>query len=297
MTGTYEIDRSRKENGDAFESMTSASATATPLSLEAIAFAPRFAMAICEGMLPQGKSFDAHLRAELSACGIRLEQTTGADCLLVHGDLTIGRACLLTPDQARARFGKAPFLDWTSPCPFVGKAVGYLVWDHFISQDPPRQRGAFTDLIKGVLAAGQSFIARLDTGDIAELAVERRLPLSDLTNRWGFDDGERLLTRGESPYARAACRTAEEALAALGLKAEVEWVPTSHNPLRLSWHVLPSSWRQRIGLEPRRIPGLYGADGKPRSPRVLNGKFFTLWVLDLGVLHNTALWSPRAPRA
>lgn len=277
--------------------MTSVTAIATPLTLQAIAFAPRFAMAICEGMLPQGKPFDVHLRAELRAGGIRFEKTAGLDSLLVHGDLTIGRACLLSPGEARARFGGKPFLDWTSPCPFVGPVAGYLVWEHFISQEPPGQRGAFTDLIKGLFATGLSFIARLDTDDIAELAIERSLPLGDLVNRWGFDDGELLLTRAESPYARAACRAAEDALSALDLRGEVEWVPTSHNPLRLAWHVLPSSWRQRIGLEPRRIPALYGVDGKPRSPRVLNGKSFTFWGLDLGVLRHATLWTPLRSRA
>lgn len=271
--------------------MTPDSAIATPISLEATAFAPHFAMAICEGMLPRGKSFGDHLRAELAPCGIRFEETSAADSLLIHGELTIGRASLISPGRARERFGAHRFLDWHSPCPFVGEVAGYLVWEHFISQDPPEQRGAFTDLVKGLIATGLSFIARLDSDVLRELAVERQLPLSDLADRWGFGDGECLLTRAESPYARAACQAAKTAVAALGLTADVEWVPTSHNPLRLAWHELPSGWRRRVGLEPRRVPALYGANGKPCATRALNGKSFSFWALDLDVLRDPALWS------
>lgn len=277
--------------------MTTASAIATPLSLEAITFAPRFAMAVCEGFLPPSVPFDAHLVAELGTNGIRFEQTSGTESLLVHGDLTIGRASLLSKAAARERFPGKRFLDWQSPCPFVGQVMGYLVWDHFIAPDPAGQRGAFTDLLKGLLATGRSFIARLDSGDMIELAVQRELPLGDLTNRWGFGDGELLLTRAESPYARAVCQAAEDAIRAQGLKAEVEWVPTSHNPLRLSWQVLPSSWRQRMGLEPRRVPALFDADGKPRAPRALNGKRFTIWTLDQGIFDRADFWESAPPRA
>ncbi|MDR0965830.1 MAG: hypothetical protein LBM75_04920 [Myxococcales bacterium] len=276
-------------------SLAQAKAIATPISLEAIAFAPRFAMAICAGHLPPDRELDAHLRAALATFGVQLERIDAhsSDTRLLHGELPIGRGRLLSPDEACGLFGiDAPFLAWRSPCPFVGNVTAYFVWEHFVARDLPEQRGAFTDLIKGLFSTGLSFIARLDTGSLVELAVERALPLADLTDRWGFGDGDLLLTRAaDTPYARAARQAAEAALTALGFRAEVEWVPTSHNPLRLAWHELPSSfWRKRLGWEPRRVPALYGKGGKPCPPRLLSAKTFQFWTLNLDALHDDALW-------
>ena len=278
--------------------MSLASATATPLSLEAIAFVPRFAMALCSGKHPAEGALGERLRAELAVSGVLFEPAEGSTLRIVHGELTIGRACFLTPAAARERFGdSAPFLAWKPACPFLGDVVGYLAWDQFVMPDPPERRGAFTDLVRGLIAAGASFICRLDTARIVELSVERALPLDELTDRWGFGDGDLLLTRADSAYARDACRSAEAAIAALGFRGEVEWVPTSHSPLRLAWHELPSRWRKRVGFEPRRIPALYDGAGQALSMRALRGKSFSIWTLNVEALRDLALWARPRPAA
>ncbi|GEM_PF-1440013 len=277
--------------------MSNLSPAVTPLSLEAVAFVPHFVTAICQRPDAEetGQTPLDWLKTNLRVTGVELEPAEGM-FRIIHGGITIGRARVFTREEAVQAFGNAaPFLTWKSACPFVGSVSAYLAWDQFVAPDAPGVGGAFTNLVRTLASAEASFFFRLDTGELRELARRRDFPLTDLASRWGFSDGDALLSRRESGYASDCCNEARERIAALGYRAEVEWVRTSHNPLRLAWHEMSSFWRRKLGFEPQRVPALFGSDGKPRKVSVLDNEKVSLWTIDFSVLDAVDFWNVPRP--
>lgn len=279
--------------------METPSSGLTPISVEALAFVPRFVTAVCTPFGTDQVDAVERLKMDLEGNGVALEPSPedGPHAMrIVHGGLTVGRCMALTMKDAAERFGSAaPFLSWKSGCPYIGEVARLIAWNQFLMPDPPGRRGAFTNIVHSLLTASAGFVFRLDTSELVPLVVERELPLSDLANRWGFKDGELFLTRKESAYSASCCAAAVAAMADMGLKAQVEWVPTSHNPLRLAWHESASFLRKRLGLEPRRNPALYGQDGRLKDVDSLDGGNFKIWCRDFSLLERADFWETPKP--
>lgn len=278
--------------------MPTVSPAVTPLSLEAVAFVPHFVTAVCRRPDAEetGRTPWEWLKESLQVSGVELTSGEGSVFRILHGGVTIGRAKLMTPEEAAQGFGSAaPFLSWKPACPFVGSVASYLAWDQFVAPEAPGIGGAFTNLVRTLASAEASFFFRLDTGELRELVRRSEFPLTDLASRWGFADGDVLLSRRESGYARECCAQARERIEALGYRAEVEWVRTSHNPLRLAWHATSSFWRRKLGFEPQRVPALFGGDGRPKKLGVLEHGTVSLWTLDFGVLDALDFWNVPRP--
>lgn len=146
---------------------------------------------------------------------------------------------LLDPDEARARHAGAPFLEWRSPCPFLGDlaVVGYFEW-RLLDDDPQTQRDLLIPLIK----EGKGLIAPLrDDAPPRPAVVEQALPVSDTLSKWGFDDGAIFLTRGDDlrDYRGETCSAIRRALEAHGIEAGVGGPETTcHNMCQLYSPVL-----------------------------------------------------------
>ncbi|HCF62369.1 MAG TPA: hypothetical protein DFS52_30805, partial [Myxococcales bacterium] len=144
-------------------------------------------------------------------------------------------------------------------------------------------------------------IARVADDRIAHPVKEVSFDLSGLTERWGFGDGEQLLSRDEGDYSAYACKAVEAALKAEGLSGYVQWVETSHNNLRLGWVEVPSRLRARLGLAPRLVPALWRTRDDRlvlvrSAPRELTGKSAKLWAYDFGLADDRDFWEPAEAR-
>lgn len=146
----------------------------------------------------------------------------GAERGLLGGG-SIGRYHL-EPDDARVH-----------PCPWVGRCLGTLsfqLWDE----------GLEHDLLERLVFRGRAdVIWRAPGAQPCALAsvVERDLLLNGLLSKWGFEDGDVFLRRGDSPYLRDALHCMIVALEALEIAPLIGLIGTSHNPIRFNLFHIP----------------------------------------------------------
>lgn len=246
--------------------------------------------AICGG----GSDWREHLRQGLAASGVQLAEGGGLLRAFQGAPLAVGSYQLLDPPEARRAFPEAAWLGWSSSCPFVGPPLGYLVWNHHLVWSAGGSE--LGELVRPILREGRGFVARTADGRLAEAVRPGSFGLAELTSRWGFGDGERLLEREEGDFARYACAGCEEALRKAGFVGSVQWVPTSHNPLRLGWNEEPSALRRLFKLPPKLVPALFEAEGDRLRPvrdatAALASKRVELWAHDFSVLEEREFWA------
>lgn len=258
----------------------------------------RFVSAVHAGGAISPADWHAGFSAALLRWGVRLGDDGQLWRELYGGPLAAGTYRLLEPVEAREELAGAPWLGMEPCCPLVGPVVGFLAWTPFAGWDPPEAGGSgLAGLAIPILRESRGLLARLADDRIAQPVREVAFDLAGLASRWGFDDGERFLTREDGDYARCACRAAEEALRAAGLSGYVQWVQTSHNPLRLGWVELPSRLRAFLGLAPRLVPALWRKRDDRlvlvrNAERELSGMSVRLWAYDFAVAAEREFWEP-----
>jgi hypothetical protein len=255
----------------------------------------RFVAAVQAGPHVDPARWRETFREALHRRGVRLGDDGQIMREYQNGDLAVGTYRLLDLAQAREAFPGASWLEADQPCPFLGETVGYLVWSQLVVWAAPDGGPALVELVSAILHEARGLLARLDGPQLVHAVSEATFPLAGLASRWGFDDGERFLAREEGEYSAYAARAAEDALRAAGFSGYIQWVQTSHNPLRLGWVEAPSRLRRWLGLAPKLRPALWRTRGdrltRVRDPAAeLEGCSVKLWAYDLGVLADRGFW-------
>ncbi|MFP2923961.1 hypothetical protein ACLESO_01840 [Pyxidicoccus sp. 3LG] len=139
-----------------------------------------------------------------------------------------GLCRLATTGELSAAFPGSPFLLPLPECPFRGEHLGWLLWT---LPDLPEDSSDFGMLL-GELSWGRSVDLR--TGTFFDAMDEYELPLVDVTNKWGFGDGD--LLRGDADYEAYVTRQLEAALQDAGVHerpTSPDTFATLHNGYRL----------------------------------------------------------------
>jgi hypothetical protein len=158
--------------------------------------------------------------------GFFIEEHSG----LRRGDDIIGIARLLTVDQLGA-MSEIPAVREACQAgerPWIGRPVAAFVWSQVCDE-----RLARDELVPLLLSAARGPVIRLDDGRRREPLSLRTFSLDQLLKRYGFDDGEALLSRHDEVYQREVAHAIERRLAEAGLDGTVGWFGTCHNPLGL----------------------------------------------------------------
>ncbi|MBL8620497.1 MAG: hypothetical protein JNK64_04310 [Myxococcales bacterium] len=175
------------------------------------------------------------------------------------------------PDVHAAR----PWHVARSRCPFVGPLAGYVtiepVWETLVEH---------RELRLGLLREGRGVIARLDDDRALAAVALRRFDVRWQLGKYGFEDGDCLLTRdGDMPYAADVGDRVDAAIRAAGFDVETTWTPTCHNPLRVrdeqlvhDGPLLPLVWRDGVRVE---VAALHGVEVE-------------IWAYDFDVLDDEA---------
>jgi hypothetical protein len=176
------------------------------------------------------------------------------------------------------------------PCPFVSPLAGYLHWQTWAGARACEAH----DVPLALLREGCGVTARVEEGRTVEAVTLQRLDLYGVLQKWGLDDGAALLTRDDGPYQAHVLEAIRRALAGAGLEADLSWLGTSHNPVRLSWYersssrfFLPALWGARI------VPALWDVRGKRRrlaSMDALSGVTVEIWAYELTHLRDESFW-------
>ncbi|MCA9694084.1 MAG: hypothetical protein KC636_31140 [Myxococcales bacterium] len=193
------------------------------------------------------------LRARFADYGVTLTDNG----LIADKVEVFGAYELLDVEEARARYGAARWMQAPSPpCPFLEPVAGYLRFSFDLIRDyeahPIRHEAALC-----LVREARGRIVRLPDDRWCEAVVERPLHLGGLVSKFGFEDGDALLTRAPGPYARYVVAAVERALADAGLAAWVGWRDgTCHNPVRLA----------TIEHGGQQVFALWPADRRDRDP-------------------------------
>jgi hypothetical protein len=185
-----------------------------------------------------------------------------------------GQAWLLDRDELAARHPGCALLDWTPMCPFLAglAVVGYVTW---LELDPWQRSSWVVPLVK----LGKGALAPAEGGPVRPAIVEREFDLGGNLGKFGFDDGDVLLTRDMEALGdyRGACwRVIQAALAARGLELHVYGPETTcHNVFRVG--------------SPLRVGGRT-IDDEAAIRRALHGVDVRLWVYDLELARDVALF-------
>jgi hypothetical protein len=149
-------------------------------------------------------------------------------------------------------------------CPWGGPVRGALGWEGASSVE---------DLLRvflpSLIRLGRGPLVRTEDGACYEPLRQVTFSLSNLTGKFGFEDGEAFLG-DSSDYLKYAQHEAQTALARAGLEAQVSVLETAHNPLRI--------W------------GPVTRNGKQVPETVLQQLSMTLWAFDWSGLRDVAFW-------
>lgn len=211
------------------------------------------------GMGPEWKSW---LTFELALRGVTLS-TEGE---LVQDEMMFGAFRFLDLDETAEMLHHANANTKVLDCPWAGRIRGALGW---IRMDVD------TVFLKAFLPT----LARRCRGPFIQTdeKIQRdplrlmEFSLKNLMSKYGFDDGEALLSR-EPDYLDYARREAESALTRSGIKASVGSTETHHNPLRIWGPLLRSDgWEEAREWE-------------------LDNLSMTIWAYDNACLADVAYW-------
>ncbi|ADO72175.1 hypothetical protein [Stigmatella aurantiaca] len=149
-------------------------------------------------------------------------------------------------------------------CPWAGPMRGALGWE-----DAGSGEALLNSFIPVLIRRSRGPLIRLEDGVHHEPLRQVTFSLSNLTGKFGFEDGEALLC-DSSDYLEYARNEAQAALTRAGLEAQVSITQTAHNPLRI--------W------------GDVTRNGKKISETVLQDFSMTLWAFDWSCLRDETFW-------
>lgn len=180
------------------------------------------------------KSF---FRRELAEWGVVL----GEDGVFSYNGSNLGTYEFLSAEEARRRFAPAEWLEASSGCPFVGRALGFFAWqfwftdglDWFSAIQGEENRSISIPALK----EGRGIIARVDDERFASSFRHsvhlKRLSLGEAVGKYSLDDGAELLSRDEPEYVQAVQDEVSRVLRADGWdELIIFWRSTHHNPLQ-----------------------------------------------------------------
>jgi hypothetical protein len=196
-----------------------------------------FAAAVLDAHLAAGSDW----RAQVVEAAARRGLAMAGEEVRRAGEF-IGWAHMLDPAEAEAAFGGAPWFSLADRGAFRGRPVGFLNWEHYGEGVAPFDQLAVFDL--------RGTVGRIDSGEAREPIAWKRYRLDALLSRFGFDDGDALLTLPGGDYEEAMARRIEAALAEAGYPAAlgvgISREVTAHNPVVLAGGLLrrASDWTE-----------------------------------------------------
>ncbi len=233
-------------------------------------------------MVEPGDDVAAWATSALARYGFAL----GADGTIVERtrDWT-GEVGLRWRIEPPATFASRPWHAPTHACPFLAPLSAYVViepvWED-LSEYP--------ELRLGLVRSCRGVVARLDDDRARQAVALLPFDLGRGVRKYGFDDGDAMLTREEAtPYARDVLARVEAAARGAGLIVMISWMSTCHNPVRLMAIQLsgektlrPTVWRQDGGE-------------RPIDERALDGHEVEIWAYDFDPLFADAAFWERWP--
>jgi hypothetical protein len=188
--------------------------------------------------------------------------------------------CTIVPPEA---YADRPWHHAVHPCPFVAPLAGYLQWDSWSHAEELID----ASIPHALFCVGRGVTARVEEGRAVEAITLQRWPLDSALGKFGFDDGDALLTHDDGPYRAHVLEAIHRALGAAGFEAYLSWMTTCHNPARFcyvqpggSGPLYPALWDVR-GAEPRLVA----------PDRVLAGISAEVWLLDFGPTRDRDFWA------
>ena len=214
-----------------------------------------------------GPEWKSWMTFELALRGIILDmKCDGDEILLQKNEDIIGFYRFLELEQTEAMLQATGAEVHALRCPWGGRIRGALGWSRL---------GLESELLDSFLP----FLSRRCRGPfihtderiVHEPLRQVTFPLSNLTRKFGFDDGDALLNR-EPDYLEYVRREAETALARAGMVAGVGDIETHHNPMRI-WGPIRrlDQWEE--------VPD-----------RELSSVSMTIWAYDDSFLKDVAYW-------
>ncbi|MFO7566141.1 MAG: hypothetical protein R6X02_26080 [Enhygromyxa sp.] len=150
-----------------------------------------------------------------------------------------GHAWLLDRDEAAARYPDSPWLEHRSACPFLRELepIGFVEWYEF-------DEGDRWSWLLPLIREGKGLIATRDGSHARAAVCTRRFPIATNLGKFGFEDGDVLLTRefdALADYRRCSANAIRRALedhcfelAVGGPESTCHNVFRSYPPLRTS---------------------------------------------------------------
>jgi len=208
-------------------------------------------------MGPEWKSW---LTYALALRGVLLD----TDGTIGEGGALIGFFRFLEPEECEAVLRATNVEVCAREYPWAGPVRGALGWEG---------AGSVEELLRSFLPLlirlGRGPVVRTEDGAHYEPLRRMEFSLSNLTAKFGFENGEALIG-DSSDYLDYARHEAQAALARAGLDAQVSVVETTHNPLRI--------W------------GPVTRHGKEVPETVLRDLSMTLWAYDWSCLRDVTFW-------
>ena len=174
----------------------------------------------------------------------------------------IGFCRLASAEELAEVFPGATFLEPLPPCPFRGEHLAWLLWDIPVPRGEPE--------LFGMDLAGLSLGRGIDLRDgrFFDALVECEFLLSEVTNKWGFGDGE--LLAGSDAYESYVHRCLQEALQKVGVEERLTR-PSNFGTLHNAYRLLDADARTKAQLEGHTVR-LWARN--PQFPGPRNGGFF-----------------------
>ncbi|HET9624260.1 MAG TPA: hypothetical protein VFP84_22960 [Kofleriaceae bacterium] len=151
------------------------------------------------------------------------------------------------------------------PGPYSGPIAGYFQWTHTVDESAAER------LVPAMLAISRSVIARTDNGEFRAVVRQIEFPLTDLLGKFGFHDGDALLSRDDD-YLAYVVGAVEAAVEAAGYAAHIGRYDGIHNPIRLAGDLEQSG---KVIDDPS---------------TALEGHSVKIWALDLEIVNDREFW-------
>lgn len=226
----------------------------------------------------QYRDWTAAIVAELAEWGITLGKPDedGARLAFVDREQHLYGLAWVYDAQAAARHSPAEtFLGYRSVCPFLCELepVGFVEWQEF---SEPHRAAWLLPLIK----IGKGLLVEIASRTLRPCVRERAFSLDHLASKFGFEDGDVLLTRDLDELQGYRARTAEaieKTLAEHGLDLHVYGPETtSHNVFRIG--------------SPLRLRSGEIIDDEAQIRRRLAAVSAKIWTYDLTLARDPALF-------
>lgn len=151
------------------------------------------------------------------------------------------------------------------PGPYSGPIAGYFHWTHTVEERAAER------LVPAMLAISRSVIARADNGEFRAVVRQIEFPLTDLLGKFGFRDGDALLSRDDD-YMAYVVGAMEAAVEAAGYAAHIGRYDGIHNPIRIAGDLEQNG----------------EAIADPSA--ALDGHSVKIWALDLEIGNDHEFW-------